>query len=200
MDGFWEKYDKALLLKINSMHSDALDIAMKLFSDIYIFSPLVLLLLYFYHKRYQVRNTLVLVVCCGISIACTDLSSNVVKHWVKRYRPTHNLEIKDKIHLVDNYSGGKYGFFSSHAANTIGVTTFLFLAASWIYRRWRMLFFLVPFLIIYSRMYMGVHYPSDVLFGAADGLLFGYLVFILFRKYLFKSPLIQDQGGTPQNA
>jgi len=192
MDNFLEEYDRALLLKINSLHNELLDTLMWQFSEIYILTPFALLLLFFYHKRYQLRNTVALLLCVGIVIACTDLSSNSVKHMVKRYRPTHNLQIKDKLHIVKDYRGGKYGFFSSHAANTVGVTTFLFLAASWVYRRYRLLFFLFPFLIIYSRMYLGAHYPSDVLIGTIDGLIFGYIVFLIFRKYFFKSPLVNE--------
>jgi undecaprenyl-diphosphatase len=187
-----EMWDRDLLMKINSLHSEWLDIAMWWFSEIYIFLPLVFLLLYFYHRRYQVRNTAAVLLCCAITIAFTDLSSNSIKHVVKRYRPTHNLEIKDNLHLVNDYRGGKYGFFSSHAANTVGITTFLFLAASWIRRRTRFLFFSIPLLIIYSRIYIGAHYPSDVFVGTIDGIIFGYIGFIIFRKYFFKSPLIAN--------
>jgi membrane-associated phospholipid phosphatase len=106
----------------------------------------------------------------------------------------HHEVIGPKLHLLkesngQDYRGGKYGFFSSHAANTMGVTTILFLACSWINRKWRYLFYLIPLAIIYSRMYCGAHYPLDVLFGTIDGLFFGYVTFIIFRRYFFKSPL-----------
>lgn len=192
MNSSLELYDWHLLVKINSLHAQWLDIVMWWFSEIYIFLPLAFLFLYFYHKRYQLRNTIALLLCCAIVVACTDLTSNTVKHAIKRYRPTHNLEIKDKLHIVNNYRGGKYGFFSGHAANTVGITTFLFLAASWIRRRTRFLFFSIPLLIIYSRMYLGAHYPSDVFIGTIDGIIFGYLVFLIFRKHFFKSPLMQN--------
>lgn len=192
MESSLEQYDRALLIKINSMHNEVLDLMMWQFSKIFILLPFAFLLLYFYYKRYQLRNTIALVLCCGLSIAFTDLSSNGVKHWVKRYRPTHNVEFGEKLHIVNNYRGGQYGFFSSHAANTVGVTTVLFLAASWIHRRKRILFYLFPAIIIYSRMYLGAHYPSDVFVGTLDGLLFGYLTFIIFRKYFFKSPLVSN--------
>ena len=192
MDNTLESLDKDLLVKINSLNSEFLDKLMWQLSEIYIVLPFALLLVYFYYKRYQVKNTASLLLCIAIVIACTDLSSNLVKRSVKRLRPTHNVEIKDKLHIVNNYRGGKYGFFSSHAANTVGVTTFLFLAASWVRRRLRFLFFSIPLLIIYSRMYLGAHYPSDVLVGCIDGVIFGYLVFIIFRKHFFKSPLISN--------
>lgn len=192
-----ELYDRKLLLKINSIHNESLDWLMWQYSEIYIFLPIAFILLFFYYKRYQLRNTVALLLCCAISVAFTDLSCNVIKHSVKRYRPTHNLEIKDQLHLVKEkngefYRGGKYGFFSAHAANTVGVTTLLFLAASWVPRRMRFLFFLIPFMILYSRVYIGAHYPSDVMVGAVHGVLMGYLTFIIFRKYFFKSPLIKN--------
>lgn len=192
-----ERFDQQVLVKINSYHSGWLDVIMWQFSQILIFIPFALLLLYLYYQRYQLRNTIALILCCAISIAFTDLSSNAVKHMVKRYRPTHNLELRPLLHLVKDldgkeYEGGKYGFFSSHAANTIGVTTLLFFAASWIRRRKRALFFVIPLLIIYSRMYVGAHYPSDVLMGTIDGFVFGYITFIIFRKFFFKSPLINE--------
>lgn len=197
-DNALEKFDQALLVKINSYHAGWLDVIMWQFSAIYVFVPFAFLLLYLYYQRYKLRNTAALVVCCAISIAFTDLSSNAVKHWIKRYRPTHNTELRPKLHLVKDlsgmeYEGGKYGFFSSHASNTIGVTTVLFCAASWIPRRKRVLFYVIPLLIIYSRMYMGAHYPSDILLGTIDGLLFGYLSFLIFRKFFFKSPLINEE-------
>ena len=192
MDSALESIDKDLLVKINSLNSEFLDRLMWQLSEIYIVLPLGFLLVYFYYRRYQLKNTVSLLLCIGIVIACTDISSNMVKHAVKRARPTHNKELKDKLHLVNGYTGGKYGFFSSHAANTVGVTTFLFLAASWIRKRLRFLFFSIPLLIIYSRMYLGAHYPSDVFIGSIDGIIFGYVVFIIFRKHFFKSPLLTN--------
>lgn len=172
------------------MHAPWMDTCMWQFSQIFIFLPLPFYLVYRYYQRYHLKNTVALLLCCGLSIAASDLSSNAIKHTVKRYRPTHNIELKEKIHVVNDYRGGKYGFFSSHAANTVGVTTLLFLSCSWIKRRYRFFFFLIPALIIYSRMYLGVHYPSDVVSGSIDGLLSGYLAFLIFRRFFFNSPIL----------
>jgi undecaprenyl-diphosphatase len=194
VDNSLERWDQELLCKINSMHHPYVDTVMWQLSEIFIVLPLAFYLVYCYYRRYQMRNTIALLICAGISIAFTDLSSYAVKHVVKRYRPTHHEVIGPKLHLLkesngQDYRGGKYGFFSSHAANTMGVTTILFLACSWINRKWRYLFYLIPLAIIYSRMYCGAHYPLDVLFGTIDGLFFGYVTFIIFRRYFFKSPL-----------
>jgi undecaprenyl-diphosphatase len=123
---------------------------------------------------------------CAIVVACTDLSTNVIKHAVKRYRPTHNLEIKDRVRVVNDYHGGKYGFFSAHAANTFGAITFIFFSVHWVDKKYRLLFFLFPLIVIYSRLYLGVHYPSDILTGIISGLFFGRVVFVIMNKHFLK--------------
>lgn len=125
----------------------------------------------------------------GLCVACADLSSELAKHTVKRYRPTHNLEVGPQLHIVHDYKGGKYTFFSSHASNTFSVTTLMFLmAAGSIARKWRYFFFLVPLIIVYSRMYLGVHYPFDIFIGSMVGIFVGNLVDRILARYFIKQP------------
>ena len=97
-----------------------------------------------------------------------------------RYRPTHNLDIKDLIHTYvkangDEYRGGMYGFVSSHAANFFALSTYLFLCFKNQSGKWGILF-LWAGIIAYSRMYLGVHYPLDIVGGTLLGIFIGISV------------------------
>lgn len=123
----------------------------------------------------------------AVLIAFTDQSSNRVKHHVKRYRPTHNIEIGEKVHILHDYRGGKYGFFSGHSANCFGIAMLLFLVFSNKPLWFRSIFFVWAAITAYSRIYLGVHYPSDIFVGFLVGLFWGFVVFKLiqftFKKY-----------------
>lgn len=179
--------DRSLLLAINSYHSSFMDNIMYYISAVWIFFPLFVYWLYLFFRQYGPRKVLILGAFLGVLIALTDQSSYRIKHGVKRYRPTHNLEIREKVHIVNDYRGGQYGFFSGHAANSFGIATLLFLLYSQRshYLRWS--FFAWAALLSYSRMYLGVHYPSDILVGMLVGIFWGLVVYKLiqftFKKY-----------------
>ncbi|MEI8135816.1 MAG: phosphatase PAP2 family protein [Bacteroidota bacterium] len=178
--------DRNLLLKINSMHDPLLDEVMWFFSYSWPTVLIVLAVAFAFYKKYHAKKAVEFIVGCAIIFACTDLTSNAIKHKVERYRPTHNLEIKDQIHTVNEYRGGKFTFFSGHAANTFGIITFIFLCINWLQLKYKALLFLYPLIVIYSRMYLGVHYPSDVITGMLVGIFFGYLVYQIMNKHFLK--------------
>ncbi len=180
-------YDKNLLLFINSNHNSFLDLIFWQMSNNWPTILFVVTFGFFFYKKFKLKNLLSMLLGVGIVIACCDLSSNVIKHSVKRFRPTHNMELKEKIHIVNNYRGGNYGFVSSHAANSFGIITYLFFCASWLTKKKKILFFIYPLIVVYSRIYLGVHYPSDVIGGAIIGLIFGNIIFKLIERYFFKS-------------
>lgn len=138
--------------------------------------PLYLLIIYFAVKKYGKRALLVILVII-LTFVFADLISNLIKHSVHRYRPTHNLFIQDTVHTVSGYRGGKFGFVSSHAANTFGVATIMVLLLR---NKYSFLLFLWPVIVSYSRIYLGVHYPADIIGGAITGAIIAYILYLVF--------------------
>ena len=180
-----ELLDRELFLAINGWHAPMFDNIMYYVSQIWVFVPVFVYWLYMVFNRYGLKKLLILLGFLGLLVLLTDQTSNITKHTIKRYRPTHNLEIQSKVHIVNEYKGGLYGFFSGHSTKTFGVAMLLFL----IFRKeslvFRLLFFGWAALTAYSRIYLGVHYPSDIFVGFVVGIFWGYVVYRLIQ-FTFK--------------
>ncbi|MFN6039104.1 MAG: phosphatase PAP2 family protein [Bacteroidota bacterium] len=109
-------------------------------------------------------------------VLATDQSSVFLKNSVQRYRPSHNLELKEKVHLINNEKGGQFGFVSSHAANIWGIAVFMMLTLEIKKYKSILLLLMWAFLVSYGRIYSGVHYPLDVVGGAILGVLLAFLI------------------------
>lgn len=175
--------DGQALLFFNGMHNDTWDPIMYAVSNKWIWIPFYIFLVTFMaiKKRW---NVVVILLCIGLAVTFSDqLCSNVLRHSVGRMRPA-NLDnpLSQFVHTVNDYRGGRYGFPSSHAANTFTLAMFVSLLFR---QRWIVIgMFAWALLISYSRMYLGVHYPGDILVGAMIGTLSGYLFFLLYRWLL----------------
>jgi undecaprenyl-diphosphatase len=180
-----ELLDRELFLTINGFHAPMFDNLMYYVSQIWVFAPVFFYWLYLVYNKTGAKKLLILLGFFVLLIVLTDQTSNQIKHTVKRYRPSHNLEIQSKVHIVNEYRGGTYGFFSGHATNSFGVAMILFLLFDKKSIVFRYSFFLWAALTAYSRMYLGVHYPSDIFVGTLVGLFWGYIVYQLIQ-YMFK--------------
>ncbi len=182
-----KSYDREVFLWLNGHNTPVLDSFMFYVSAIWVFFPLYMYWIYLVIKHTDLKKSLILLGFLGLLVVCTDQTSNQVKHAVKRYRPTHNLEIKDKVHTVNDYRGGQYGFFSGHSTNMFGIATLLYLLFSKRSMALRISFFLFAMLVAYSRIYLGVHYPLDILVGFFVGVFWGIIIYKLmqftFKKY-----------------
>jgi len=162
-------WDKQWLLVINSYHLPWLDRFMWLVSDTLVWVPVLLVFLVILFRNKGSKTFLILLAFALLILFTDQISSGVIKPLVARFRPTHDPEIGDWINVVNNYQGGKYGFLSSHAANVFAFAGFsLLLLKSTPYS---ILILLWASLVSFSRIYLGVHFPLDVICGA----LFGFL-------------------------
>lgn len=171
--------DAQLFLALNGAHCGYLDGFMWNISTRLAWLPVLLMLIYvLLHKGW--RQALLALVAIAVAIVLADqLASGLIKHLVCRLRPTHDPSLALAVHVVEGYRGGTYGFVSSHAANFFAVAVLL---CSMVRRRglwWAMLAWAA--LVSYSRIYLGVHFPGDVLGGALVGVGVGLLVAWLWR-------------------
>lgn len=168
--------DQEIFLILNKLHVDWLDPVIFIATKTVTWIPFYLFLLYLVIKEYKVKSLFVLLFV-GVSILMTDrTTSGVMKPYFKRYRPSQEPTLAGKVHHVYGYTSGTYGFASSHAANSFGIAMFIWLALRKRYTKMGWLF-LWAFFFSYTRIYLGVHYPGDILVGAIIGLAAGYISF-----------------------
>ena len=177
-------FDKYLLLALNGSDSIFWDGCMKVYTSISIWIPLILVLFYILMKNNSLKDFLLLLLFVVLVVTFTDITSSwICKPFFARWRPTNDPELMYLVDVVDNIRGGKYGFTSSHAANSFGIATFLMLLVK--NRALSLSLILWAALNAFTRIYLGVHYPGDILAGAFIGVTVGWGLYRLYR-YIIK--------------
>lgn len=182
-----ESIDRQIVLTINSWNGPFMDELMWLISGRITWIPLYLLLIYLGIAKLGWRKALLYVGSVVLAVGVTDfVCSGIIKELVQRYRPSHNLFLIDQLHFYREsngnlYMGGQYGFVSSHAGN--------FFALAWMtgwilkpYFKWLLLsMFVLAVIISYSRIYLGVHYLSDII----GGFIVGTIVSVIVYRFVY---------------
>lgn len=184
---YLETIDRSIVLAVNGWNTPFLDQFFWYVTKTATWIPLYLLLLYFIWKNYGIKTTGIFLGMALLMIAIVDSSTTFFfKDTIMRYRPSHNLLLEKDLHYFmedgDKYLGGKYGFFSSHASNNaaIALLSWFFLRKFYPNLKWILIFSVA--LICLSRIYLTMHYLSDVLCGVVWGILWAFVFWKLYQR------------------
>lgn len=183
-------FERDIFFAINGSESVLLDNAMWTYTGILTWVPMVVFILYIAFRNQMLKEGLLVLGALALVILLSDqLSSSFFKPLFKRYRPTHHPDYMHIVDIVRDYRGGQFGFISGHATNSFGLAVFFSLLFKNKFVTGFMIFWAL--LNSYSRIYLGVHFISDILAGLLFGSLIGFLVYEIYiwvRVKFFKTP------------
>jgi undecaprenyl-diphosphatase len=183
---FLLELDQKAFLLLNGLHASWLDPLMFAITKTVFWIPLYAVLLFLVIKHFKNDSWAVLLGVALTILLADQITSTGMKPFFLRLRPSRDPALEGLVHTVNGYIGGKYGFASSHAANTLGTALFFWMLLRQHYR-WIGLLFVWATVVMYSRIYLGVHYPGDIIVGMFIGAGAGWIGFkfqqlILTRK------------------
>lgn len=175
------RIDTSMLIWLNRHHCELLDFLMPMFTNWCFWIPLYVMCICYIYKNKGIRLGIIIILCCMVSVAISDwLGGSVLRILIGRLRPSNlENEISGLVHTVNGYRGGRFGFPSCHAAN---VSALIVMLSLFIRKRFFIIFGIVWLLFIcYTRIYLGVHYPGDIIGGVLLGLCVSLFVYVVYR-------------------
>ncbi len=168
----YKSFDQSVFLFLNGLHCPIFDIVMYWGTNTSTWVPLYFLLLYYLFRKYR-WQTIWIILFCILMIVSSDQLSNFFKDWVARPRPTH-AGIPG-IHTLHGYLGGQFGFYSAHASTNLAIAIFMIILLGNPFPYFSILLLGWAFFMAYTRIYLGVHYPGDILAGWVAGGVIGWV-------------------------
>ncbi len=176
---FLKQIDQELFLFLNGIHSPFWDIVMYWISYKFTWIPLYLTTLGYFIYKQKTKSILSIIIVVSTIVFADQMSVHLFKDVFLRYRPCHNLEIQNMVHILHGHCGGQYGFVSSHSSNAFGfaiITTLIIQN-----RKISIILIIWAIVVSYSRIYLGVHYPSDIFGGAILGTATAIALYSLYK-------------------
>jgi len=193
-----QQLDRTVFVFLNGLGSETFDPLWENITRFYSWIPIFAIILYLTFKRLGWRHAVLIIGMITVLLLLTDQTTNLIKNSIQRLRPGNNPEIADLIRAVQRRKS--FSFISGHASNSMAVAFFLYRVLH-PYIKYMGLFFLWPVIFAYSRIYLGLHYPGDILMGYLYGIFTGWLVlklYIYLRDRFF--PKQQEHLDNPTNS
>lgn len=176
-----KELDQHLTLMLNGSESVFWDNVVYIVTNSFSWTLVLVALFIIIFKNNKLRDALVLILFMALLIVVADrICSGYVKPTIARWRPTQDPELMYMVDVVRGYRGGRYGFFSGHACNTMCMAMFL----SWVFRYWKLSLTLFVWSITttFTRIYLGVHYVGDVVVGWTMGMILGLVFYLIYKR------------------
>lgn len=190
MTDFIQK-DKELLVFLNNLGSETFDPFWLFITNQFYLAPVFLFVFYLLWKKVGWRRLWIVLLFIALIIMVCDQTTNMFKYIFERLRPVNDLEINDQLRILIKRKS--FSFFSGHASNSMATTLFLYLIFRKYYK-YAFLLFLFPLIFAYSRIYLGLHFPIDILTGYLFGALTGTIFYFIYKKYI--SEISNQQKST----
>ena len=187
-------YERDLFFALNGSESQILDDIMWTISGRFVWVPVYLFIIFlFFYKTPPKTAIITTIFFVLVIVVCDQVSSSIFKPMFERFRPTHHPDFKELVDIVNNYRGGRYGFISGHATNSFGLATFLSLL-----NKNRFVTIITMFwaaLNSYTRIYLGVHFISDIIAGMIAGIILSFILYYIYKAICNRYSLLPNKDG-----